>query len=408
MAAPVDNACISVRGLSKTFGGRTVLRDVDLDVFPGQVHALIGQNGSGKSTLIKILASFHAPDPGGQLRRGGEQVPLPLAPSDPARLGMSFVHQDLALIESATVFENVRVGNYRTRFGWRVSWRAERRLVAASLERFGVAVRADALVSSLTPVDQAQVAIVRAIDRLRGVDHGLLVLDEPTPHLPRDGVDRLFETIRSVAAGGTGVLFVTHRLDEVLEVASDVTVLRDGAVVGRTPTKEMDADRLAQLLLGFSLEALASSEARPQGSEVALQVRDVAGTRLQALDLDLHAGEIVGVTGLLGMGWEELPYLLFDGRRARSGTVRTKDGTRELARWAPRDAIRAGVVLVPADRLRDSVVAATSVRENLTIPWVGTFFRRGALRHRAERSHAGACCARSTCGRPSPSAGSRR
>ena len=173
----------------------------------------------------------------------------------------------------------------------------------------------------------------------------------------------------------------------MLEVASDVTVLRDGAVVGRTPTKEMDADRLAQLLLGFSLEALASSEARPQGSEVALQVRDVAGTRLQALDLDLHAGEIVGVTGLLGMGWEELPYLLFDGRRARSGTVRTRTAPGS-SRGAPRDAIRAGVVLVPADRLRDSVVAATSVRENLTIPWVGTFFRRGALRHRAERSHA--------------------
>lgn len=378
--------CVSLRGFGKTFGGRKVLDGVDLDVLPGRVHALIGQNGSGKSTLIKILASFHAPDAGAELWSRGERVPLPLAPTDPDRLGIAFVHQDLALFETGSVFENIRLGRYRAGLGWRVSWRRERRLVVEALERFGLAVKPDALIATLPPVDRAQVAIVRALERLRGVRHGLLVLDEPTPHLPRDGVEQLFANVRRVTHDGTGVLFVTHRLDEVMELSDEVTVLRNGLVVGRAETAKVDTHELTSLLLGFSLEALRPPEAGRVRRGVALGARGVTGGTVRDVIFDLHEGEILGVTGLLGMGWDELAYVLYDGRRASGGEVELPSGRRPLRRWKPHDAIAAGVVLVPADRLRDSVVAGATVRENLTIPWIGRFFRRGVFRIRRERA----------------------
>src|SRR5262245_11422359 len=193
---------ISATNFSKTFSGRTVLRSVDLDVRPGEIHGLLGQNGSGKSTFIKILSGFHHPDEGASLMVRGRHVSLPLRPGEPRMHGMSFVHQDLGLSQSMTVLENLRVGRYRTHFGWRVRWRDERRLVRESLEQFGVQADPDALVSSLGEVDRAMVAIVRGLEELRESEGRLLVLDEPTPYLPRDGVERLFASVREVAASG--------------------------------------------------------------------------------------------------------------------------------------------------------------------------------------------------------------
>jgi ribose transport system ATP-binding protein len=387
-AAAAELPTLSLRRLSKTFDGRTVLRDASVDVWPGTVHGLIGQNGSGKSTLIKILASYHAPDPGGELAWRGEPVPLPLSPVDPARLGMTFVHQDLGLIETATVTENVRVGAYQTSFPWNVSWRRERRIVADALERFDVRVDPEAPIATLRPVDKAQVAIVRALERLRGVTHGLLVLDEPTPHLPRDGVERLFATVRNVAAAGTAVLFVTHRLDEVIELTDEVTVLRDGKIVARTATNEVSADELTRLLLGFTLAQLEGGEREETAKPVALAARAVTARQLREVSVELHIGEILGATGLLGMGWEELPYVLYGASDGAQGTIETGAATRPLTSWKPHDAIAHGIALVPADRLRDSVIVGASVRENLTAPWLRSFFTRGVLRLRRERNQA--------------------
>ena len=189
----------------------------------------VGQNGSGKSTLIKILASFHAPGPGGQLTvERASRLPLPLA-LDPARLGMSFVHQDLGADRVAEVFENVRIGRYRTRFGWRISWRAERRLVArcSSASASRSSRRARLLATPGRPARRSR-SRVRSTG-FEGIEHGLLVLDEPTPHLPRDGVEPPVRGDPQRRGRRHGILFVTHRLDEVLELADRVTVLRDGA-----------------------------------------------------------------------------------------------------------------------------------------------------------------------------------
>jgi ribose transport system ATP-binding protein len=376
---------LSARNLSKTFGLRTVLRNVDLDVFPGEIHGLVGQNGSGKSTLIKILAGYHEPDEGGLLTVREREVSLPLSSQESRRLAMSFVHQDLALIESATVLENIRIGRYERRLGWWVPWRRERLRVAEMLERFGIRVSPDALISELRQVDRAMVAIARALEQVRESEHeaegagnALLVLDEPTPHLPRDGVERLFDTVREMASSGVGILFVTHRLEEIRDLTHRVSVLRDGSLVENAPTESITEARLIESILGFSLEQLYPDSHEVQG-ELAIKAEGISGANVAAFSVAAQRGEIIGLTGLLGMGWEAVPYLLFGAQQATAGTL-TLDGTsHDLTRLAPRRAMNAGLALIPADRHGAGVLLAASVAENMTLPTLGSYFSAGVL-----------------------------
>jgi len=376
---------LSARGFSKTFSGRTVLRGLDLDILPGEVHGLLGQNGSGKSTFIKILAGFHAPDDGARLEVAGRPVSLPLDPREPHLLGLSFVHQDLGLVPEMTVVENLRVGSYETGFGWRIRWRRERQRVREALRQFGLGhVSPDAEVGSLREVERALVAIVRALERLKAQTRGVLVLDEPTAYLPRDGVERLFAAVRTVAAAGFGVLFVTHRLEEVRALTDRVTILRDGQHVGTAATASLSERDLIERILGRSLGELYPNPHQVRG-EVALSVRGVTGETVRGFSLDLHRGEVVGLTGLLGMGQEQVPHLVFGSQRARAGEVTVGGRTHDLSRLAPRRAIDLGVALLPANRLREGAAQQATVAENVTLPTLGAYFSRGLLRHRRER-----------------------
>jgi len=377
---------VSIRGWSKTFAARPVVSEVDLDLFPGAIHGLIGQNGSGKSTLIKILGAFHEPDEGARLFVRGEQVELPLKPGEPRKLGIVFVHQELGLIDNASVVENVRVGSYEGGALSRISWRAERREVAAALQRYNVRAQPKALISSLDPVDRAQVAIVRALQELGERKDGVLVLDEPTPHLPRDGVDRLFRTIREVSASGVAVLFVTHRMDEVREITDVVTIIRDGRLVVTAPTASLSDSEITRLLLGFNLDRLYPPEAEPARPEVAASYENVSSARVHGLSVNLHRGEIVGVTGLLQQGWDEVPYLAFGARPATGGRLRIDGDTVELGSLTPVRAMRLGLALVPAERLRDGAVGEATVTENLTLTTLRSDFAKGRLNHRHEKA----------------------
>jgi ribose transport system ATP-binding protein len=376
---------ISATGLSKTFGGRTVLNDLNLKVMPGEVHGLVGQNGSGKSTFIKILAGYHEPDDGGALQVCGNDIQLPLSPGESHRIGMSFVHQDLGLIEDATVLENVRIGRYDTNFGWWISWRSERRKVREMLERFGIDVSPTAVIADLPPVDRAMVAIARALEQVRiqeasdQITAPLLVLDEPTPHLPRDGVDRLFKAVRDVAAAGVGILFVTHRLDEVLELTDRVTVLRDGRLVETYQTEDLTEPKLIEGILGFSLERLYPSLPDTTGDR-ALKVENLSGGGVEDFALEARRGEIIGVTGLIGMGWESVPYLLFGAEDARSGRCTLGDKERDMVKRSPREAIADGFALVPADRHNDGALLDATVAENITLATLGNHYSGGFLR----------------------------
>jgi ribose transport system ATP-binding protein len=374
---------ITARGFSKKFGERTVLDSVDLEIQPGEIHALLGQNGSGKSTFIKILAGYHEPEAGAALTVNGTDVALPLAPGAPLKHGIAFVHQDLGLAEDMSVLENVRVGKFATRALWRIPWAQERQRVQLRLEEFGVDVSPDTLVSELSDTERIVVAIVRALDHLEGVERGLLVLDEATTGLPLDGVNRLFAVVRGIADRGFGVLLVTHRLDEVRAWTDRLTVLRDGVLVEQTNTASLSESELIERLLGRTLDEL-YPEPHSSGGDVLLSVRGLAGSILRDLDLDLRAGEIVGLTGLIGMGHEQVPYLLFGAQQVRAGTA-TLDG-RELAlkRMTVADAIGAGLALIPGNRAKLGAVKTATLLENVTLPTLGTYFRGGRLRRRAE------------------------
>ncbi len=405
---------LRIEGLSKTFGTARALDDVALELERGEVHGLVGRNGSGKSTLIKVLSGFHTPDPGAQLEIGGVEVSLPLLPADASRHGLTFVHQDLGLLPDMTVLDNVRVGRFGTSRGWRISWSKERAVVGEALERFGVDVSPDVLVGALGEVDRALVAIVRGfLDLEEGaaagtrVGGGILVLDEPTAYLPRDSAEQLFDTVRAVASAGTAVVFVSHRLPEVMDLTDRTTVLRDGKVVGTLVTDECEEDELIELILGGQLEDFYPEPHEPR-SEVAFRARDITGAIAKNVSFDVHKGEVVGLTGIAGAGYDDVPYLLFGATAPLAGSVEVSNGegmtTMESADLKPAAAMKAGMALLPADRLRNSGVGELTLTDNTSLPVLGQFFRKGRLRHGSERSEMEMLLQRLTVRPPDPDA----
>jgi ribose transport system ATP-binding protein len=382
---------IELRRLSKRFGGAKALDDVTLTVEQGEVHGLLGENGSGKSTLIKVLAGFHAPEHGAELLVNGRPVRLPLAPSQFRALGLSFVHQDLGLIGDLTVLENLRIGELAQSRSLRIRWAQERRAARAKFERYGFDLDPTATVSDLPETDRALLAIVRAVEEIRATvaegERGLLVLDEPTVFLPREGVQRLFALVREVTAKHASVLFVSHDLDEVREITDRVTVLRDGRVHGTVATAQATETQLVEMIIGRGLETLQRTvTARPTGP-VALSVRNLGGRTVKSVDFDAHRGEILGLTGIIGSGFDEVPYLLFGARPCEVGELKVGDRSHPLPLMRPRDALRARMALLPADRQVDGSVGTLSVADNAMLQVLDRY-RPSALRLRRMRSDA--------------------
>jgi ribose transport system ATP-binding protein len=389
-AAP--QARLALRNLSKSFGGTQALRGVDIDVLPGEVHGLLGENGSGKSTVIKILAGFHEPD-GGELLVDGEPVRLPLSTGQFRRLGMSFVHQDLGLVDSLSVLENLRVAGIassHSRFG--ISWRNERARARATFERYGVRLDPSVTVATLKPVERALLAIVRAIEEIRAVasGHGLLILDEPTVFLPREGVERLFSLVRDAAESGTSVLFVSHDLDEVREITDRVTVLRDGALVGTVVTTETSELQFVEMIIGRRLAALGEvHHADLSEQRVGVAVEGLTGASVRDVSFEMHEGEVVGLTGLVGSGFEDVPHLLYGARQAVAGVLTIGGAAIDLTRVQPAGAIEAGLALIPADRKTDGSVGSLPVDENVALSVLDRYFNGVWLDRRRMRRDTG-------------------
>lgn len=399
---------LEIRSVSKSFDAVQVLDDVSLTLSSGEILALMGENGSGKSTLIKILAGYHAPDPGVEILLDGDEIRFPMKPGDPRQLGLSFVHQDLGLVHAASVTENLFIGQFAAGRAGYIRWRSEHQRASRALERFGLGhVDPTESVGALNAADRASVAIVRACYSL---EHpagqrqpgraGVLVLDETTSFLPDDGVLQVLETVRRVAREGHGVIFVSHRLDEVFDLCDSVTVLRDGRVAMARSLRATSRDDLVRAMTGADGSAAALRGARAsvsprprhdraagQGAQKALGITDLVCASLGPIDLDLHRGEIVGVTGLLGSGFEELPYALFGGLPAR-GSLEIDGRSVRLGRLRPAAAMRLGFGLVPADRTGQGGITAASVADNVTMLRLGTKRRLGYVSDRAQRRHA--------------------
>ena len=377
---------LSLRHLSKSFGGERALNDIDFAVGAGEIHGLVGRNGSGKSTLIKILAGFHRPDPGAECRLAGQTVSLPLDPVSARALGLVFVHQDLALAPGCSILENMRIGRYSARTFGRINWRRERERVARGLLSVGLDVDPETLIEQLRPVERAQVAIARALDEAAHRERGLLVLDEPTTFLPRNDVKILFDAVRRVVSRGFSAIFVSHRVEEIKQLTDSVSVLRDGVRVATRRTSDISENELVELILGQSLSELYPPRLTAGGDPL-FSVANLTGGSIRNVSLSIARGEIVGVTGIAGMGQDDLPYLLFGAEPASGGAMnQANKAVQDMESLTPKTAMARGVGLVPSDRLRRSGVPAFSVRENVSLPAVWKHFAGGVLRHKREQA----------------------
>lgn len=343
---------LQVRGAFKSFGPTKALRNVDLEIYPGEVVALLGENGAGKSTLIKSLAGVHGLDHG-ELRFDGIQF----NPSD-ENPGMSFIHQDHGLIEWMTVAENICLYLGYPRKRWQIDRAEADKRAAEALKAVGASIDPDTRIRNLNRAERSIVAISRALLARSKI----LVLDEPTASLPADDVTRLFAVLRALRARGMGMIYVSHRLDEVFEIADRMIIMRDGEVVGRSSVQETTQEEAINLIVGGAPESLYFRTTSPLGP-VKLRIHGISSNAAGVSTASFAAGEVVGLVGLRGAGQERLGRLLFGLEKDVPWEVEL-DGV-SFSPNGPPEAIQAGICLAWGDRGSGSTFAGMSIRENL-------------------------------------------
>ena len=343
---------LQITGLTKRFTGTLALDDVSFDLRPGEVHALLGQNGAGKSTLIKILAGVYPSDEG-DVRIDGRSV-------DTRRrdLPIAFIHQDLGLVDSMTVAENVaRLAGYVRRFGL-IDWTATAKASLDALHAMDSDIDPDALVATLTAAEKSLVAIARAL--CLSVD--ILVLDEPTAALPEADVAHLLEALDRLRRNGIGIIYVSHRLDEVFRIADRVTVLRDGRNVRTASVADITPDSLVADIVGRTLDAWAAPPAS-SSDQILLDVEALLVDAAGPVSLRVHAGEILALVGLRGAGHDKVGRAVFGALSPDQGTIRL--GGSVLVSTRPEQAMAAGVGFVSSKRAEEGLAADMAMRENL-------------------------------------------
>lgn len=371
---------LAARNLRKGFPGVLALDGVDFEVRAGEVVALVGENGAGKSTLMKLLAGLHQPD-SGEVLLHGEVVRLP-TPTAALRRGIALIHQELSLCDNLTVAAALFLGDELLR-GPFLRQQAMAEQCRHWLERLGLAVDPNTLVRSLRVGQRQLLEIARALR----AEAQVLIMDEPTSSLTQREVERLFEVVRELRSRGVAIVYITHRLAEIEQLADRCIGLRDGHNSGELARSEIDHDRMVQLMVGRDL-AGAQRDAHPPG-EVALRVRGLC-TREHpghSVDLDVHAGEVVGIAGLLGAGRSELLRAIFGVDTRLAGEVVVAG--RALAVGDSRLAIASGLALLPEDRKHEGLVATMSIRENLSLPTLhrqGTWLDRSYERRVADQA----------------------
>ncbi|MFG2011626.1 sugar ABC transporter ATP-binding protein [Micromonospora sp. NPDC048868] len=357
---------LTMTGISKTFPGVRALHDVDFRLFPGEVHALMGENGAGKSTLIKVLTGVHALDEG-TVVLDGEQVAFS-GPMQASASGVSTVYQEVNLCTNLSVAENIFIGREPRRLG-AIRWGEMRRRARALLARLDLDIDVSAQLGTYSLAVQQMVAIARAID----VRARVLILDEPTSSLDAGEVAQLFRIMRQLRDEGIGILFVTHFLDQVYGIADRITVLRNGTLVGEYRTEELPQLSLVEKMIGKELDVLERLDeqqkrtAAVRSDEAPLVDASELGRKgaVAPFSLRIHAGEVVGLAGLLGSGRTEVARLLFGADRADHGTVVVDGGGTQVRN--PVQAIDRGVGFCSENRRAEGVVPELSVRENMIL-----------------------------------------
>jgi len=377
-------AILRLRSLSKTFPGTIALAGVDLDLAAGEIRALVGGNGSGKSTLIKILAGVYQGDPGGTIEIGGRSAAADTwSPHDAHAAGLRFVHQNPAVFLDLTVAENIAIGpNFPTGRGGHIQWHALKERAKKLIDQYQVRAAPDTPLRFLRPADRTMIAIARALQDRDQIQGGILVLDEPTTSLPATDVELLLRALRRCAQEGLTIIYISHRIDEVLALANRVSVLRDGQLVGTVETAGGTEPEVVELIVGSRLAAEKGQTEEPPASDLVLEVRGLAGGPLNHVDLELHKGELLGIAGLLGAGQSELLRSLFGALPYAAGEIRLDGRPRRFRN--PSQAMAAGIGYVPSDRSVEALFPQMTVRENLTAGGIAKYWRSMRLLHRVE------------------------
>jgi len=355
-------ARIQLRGVSKSFPGVPALQAVDLKVEPGEVHALLGENGAGKSTLIKVMTGALRGD-AGEIWLDGELIRID-SPGAARAAGVCAVYQEVNLVPTMSVTKNVLLGRLPRRFGM-IDWRRARSLARAKLARLEVDIDVERPLGSFSVAIQQLVAIARALED----DARVLVLDEPTASLDANETQRLFALLRDLKARGMAIVFISHFIDQVYQIADQITVLRNGARVGVGSTAEIPPLRLVSLMLGHELQKMSQPPMgleAPPTSEPILVARGIGRRRvMEPVDIDLRPGEVVGLAGLLGSGRTEVAKLLFGALRPDSGELRVAG--HKVTAPSPGQSLHLGLTFCPEDRKSEGILAELSVRENIVL-----------------------------------------
>jgi ribose transport system ATP-binding protein len=377
---------VRVRNVSKVFPATVALDDVGLDILPGEVHGLVGGNGSGKSTLIKILAGVYQGEPGGTIEVGDTTIDAAhTSPEIAHRLGIRVVHQDLGVFPDLTLAENLSLGHgFETGFGGRVRWSRIRARTRELIERFEIPGTPRTLVRDLSRAGRTQVAIARALQDQEEDSRGLLILDEPTTALPAHEVELLLASLKRYASKGQSILYISHRLQEMLDLTDRVTVLRDSRVQGTFETSAIDEVDLIRAIVGADVELDAVHAAKQIAGDDVLAVKDLHAGPISDVSFTLKPGQILGVAGLLGSGRSELLRAIFGDLPVEGGTIAVGG---QPAHWKhPREAMRAGVAFVPEDRIEESAFLDQTVFANIGIGNLGEYWRGLRLRDRRMRA----------------------
>ncbi len=357
-----DDIVLTMRGICKNFPGVKALKDVDFTLRKGTIHALMGENGAGKSTLIKVLTGVYAMDEG-EIRIDGIDDPIVIrSPQEAQGYGISTVYQEITLCPNLTVAENMFIGRSK---GKGVDWQRMEKRSGELLENLGIPARPKQQLGSCSLAVQQMVAIARAVD----TECKVLILDEPTSSLDDKEVEMLFRLMRDLKARGVGIIFVTHFLEQVYAVSDQITVLRNGELVGEYEVKDLPQVKLVEKMIGKDLEDLSvikkNSAPAGGGSETYYEAEGLSSTESRPFDFHISRGEVNGFTGLLGSGRSESVRAIFGADPVTGGAVKVDGKSAKIGK--PLDAMKRGIGYLPEDRKRDGIIADLSVRDNIIL-----------------------------------------
>jgi rhamnose transport system ATP-binding protein len=377
---PLSENILELKRITKRFSSVEVLHEVSFNLKPGEVHALLGENGAGKSTLVKVITGVHQPD-GGEIWLNGAPVHFG-DPRDSRQAGIAAIYQELSLFPDLDVAENIFVGRQPTTTGGRIDWRKLYDEAGKLLTSLGVHLDLKQKARSLSIAQQQMVEIARAFS----INARILIMDEPTSSLTLNEVADLFRLVRRLRIDGTAIIFISHRLEELFDIADRVTVLRDGAYVDTRALKDVSRDDLIRLMVGRTISNLFPKQDVKAG-EVVLKVENLSHTGIfENISFELRKGEILGMAGLVGAGRTDVARAIFGVESPTSGRIEVEG--REVRVTSPQQAISLGLAYVPEDRQLHGLIPPMNITSNISLPMLGQYARRGWLRDKVERKAA--------------------